>query len=151
MSEDLQIVVKRDGKSVDITVPVQIVYDALLGSMDFGSGMLDREELEGIHQLAEAAGFKAPCLLCSYPFLQYPPSKSCPRTEIPWGHCVRCTNLAYYTQRWRKVGNPWGNSDGAQRIWDQTLHNIRNEPHWFGCVNKEDENDSWLENFDGDA
>jgi hypothetical protein len=49
-----------DGKSVDVTHAVQIVYDSLLGSMDFGSGFLDLEELQALDELAVAAGFERP-------------------------------------------------------------------------------------------
>lgn len=54
----MKIIVKRDdGTEIDVTTAVQVTYDALHSSMDFGSGFLDREELESMVVLAQAAGF----------------------------------------------------------------------------------------------
>lgn len=54
----MRIIVQRDdGTEVDVTTAVQITYDALHASMDFGSGFLDTEELGAMVVLAESAGF----------------------------------------------------------------------------------------------
>lgn len=45
------------GEPVDITEGVRVMYDAVLGSMDWQSGFLDLEELEALGQVADACGF----------------------------------------------------------------------------------------------
>lgn len=47
----------EDGKGVDITEGVRVMYDAVLGSLDWQSGFLDLEELEALGQVADACGF----------------------------------------------------------------------------------------------
>lgn len=46
-----------DGTSADITEGVQIAYDIAYGSMDWGSGFLDTEEMDAVARLAEACRF----------------------------------------------------------------------------------------------
>lgn len=63
-------ILTRDTKgleSADVTLAVQILYDALVASMDFGSGFLDAEETQAIADLAAACGFEMPCMGCHYP------------------------------------------------------------------------------------
>lgn len=47
-----------DGSEVDITEAVQIVYDALHASMDFGSGFLDTSEVDAMRVMTKAAGWE---------------------------------------------------------------------------------------------
>lgn len=46
----------------DIHEAVQITYDSLLGSMDWGSGFLDDQEVEAVVRLAIIMGWKLPHL-----------------------------------------------------------------------------------------
>lgn len=46
-----------DGTEIDITEGVQIAYDVVVHSMDWGSGFLDTEEVDAIVNLARAARF----------------------------------------------------------------------------------------------
>lgn len=46
-----------DGTTVDITEGVQVAYDTAYGSMDWGSGFLDSEEMGLIAHLGEACRF----------------------------------------------------------------------------------------------
>lgn len=46
----------------DITESVQILYDMAHMSMDWGSGMLDNEEMEAVIRLAIHMGWKVPDL-----------------------------------------------------------------------------------------
>ena len=46
-----------DGTTADITEGVQIAYDIAYGSMDWGSGFLDTEEMDAVASLAEACRF----------------------------------------------------------------------------------------------
>lgn len=48
---------RDDGTTVDITGLVQITYDVAVGSMDYSSGFLDQEELNGLTRLAVVCGF----------------------------------------------------------------------------------------------
>lgn len=43
-----------------MTEAVQVIYDVLHSSMDFGSGFLDAGESQAMYQLAKAAGFELP-------------------------------------------------------------------------------------------
>lgn len=56
MSEERVIAVAADGSQVDVTEAVQVVFDAVIGSMDFGSGFLDTFEVIALRRLAEALG-----------------------------------------------------------------------------------------------
>jgi hypothetical protein len=47
-----------DGNTWDITEGVQILYDLLGASMDYGSGFLDTNEVAKIRGLGMACGFK---------------------------------------------------------------------------------------------
>ena len=49
-----------DGTEYDVTEAVQIVYDSLHASMDFGSGFLDAGESKAMHDLAVAGGWDPP-------------------------------------------------------------------------------------------
>ena len=56
--DDMKITVTHDdGTEQDITELVQIAYDVVTGSMDWGSGFLDREDTNGLILLAEACRF----------------------------------------------------------------------------------------------
>jgi hypothetical protein len=44
----------------DVTESVQIIYDALMGSMDAGSGFLDAEEEQALRKIAKVCGFDDP-------------------------------------------------------------------------------------------
>ena len=46
-----------DGQVHDVTEAVQIVYDAMLNGMEFGSGMLDTQEVDALRRLAGIAGW----------------------------------------------------------------------------------------------
>lgn len=54
----MKIFVIEEGVTTDVTFAVQVIYDALLASMDYSSGFLDAEELTALHELGTAAGFK---------------------------------------------------------------------------------------------
>lgn len=56
---DFKAEVTRDGQVTDITEGVKVIWDALVQSLDFGSGFLDREELDDIRVIQEACGFPA--------------------------------------------------------------------------------------------
>lgn len=47
----------ESGEITDITEGVRVMYDAVLGSLDWQSGFLDLEELEALGQVADACGF----------------------------------------------------------------------------------------------
>lgn len=49
-----------DGNRVDITEGVQVLYDCVHASMDWGSGFLSVEDVAGILNVAQAAGFLVP-------------------------------------------------------------------------------------------
>lgn len=54
----VRIVVQHDdGSEQDITTGVQIAYDCVIHSMDWGSGFLDTEEVDAIVKLAENCRF----------------------------------------------------------------------------------------------
>lgn len=61
-----------DGNRHDVTEAVQVIYDALHSSMDFGSGFLDAGEAQAMHQLATVAGWEQPtydgdvCATCGH-------------------------------------------------------------------------------------
>lgn len=46
-----------DGTIIDITQGVRVAYDIAFGSMDWGSGFLDLEEMDAVARLAEACQF----------------------------------------------------------------------------------------------
>lgn len=49
----------------DVTEAVQILYDNLTSTMDWGSGFLDSREIHKIHALAKVCGFEiVPYLYC---------------------------------------------------------------------------------------
>jgi hypothetical protein len=50
-------VTRDDGSQRDITGLVQIAYDIAVGSMDYSSGFLDQEEVDGLVALAVTCGF----------------------------------------------------------------------------------------------
>lgn len=50
----------RANDGTDITEAVQILYDIVHQSMDWGSGMLDNEEMEKVIDLAVLLGFEVP-------------------------------------------------------------------------------------------
>lgn len=59
----MRIVVQMDHPDIedaDVTEAVQMIYDALTASMDYGSGFLGIEEMVAIKHLADTAGFEAP-------------------------------------------------------------------------------------------
>lgn len=65
----MKIYVVNDDANVDVTEAVQIIYDALVASLDYGSGFLDRDEENAIRDLARVAGFEHPndeCQLCGH-------------------------------------------------------------------------------------
>lgn len=45
------------GSHVDVTEGVQVLYDALVASLDWGSGLFDTEEVTAIRRLGQACGF----------------------------------------------------------------------------------------------
>jgi hypothetical protein len=51
------VAIQEDGSQKDITEGVQICYDLLRNSMDWGSGFLDTEEIDAAIRLSHAAGF----------------------------------------------------------------------------------------------
>jgi hypothetical protein len=46
-----------DGSEVDITESVQVMYDVIISSMDWGSGFLSVEEAVPVVHVAETCGF----------------------------------------------------------------------------------------------
>lgn len=56
----MRIIVVDDANTeqADVTTAVQITYDALHASMDYGSGFLGTEELGAMCLLGQAAGFE---------------------------------------------------------------------------------------------
>jgi hypothetical protein len=53
---DFVVVLRRGGEEIDVTEAVQAAYDVARGSMDFGSGFLDTEEVVSLRTLGEALG-----------------------------------------------------------------------------------------------
>lgn len=54
----MKIVLHRDdGTTENITELVRIAYDVAVGSMDYSSGFLDKEEVDGLLRLAFACDF----------------------------------------------------------------------------------------------
>lgn len=51
------LAVNDDGLVTDVTEGVQICYDMVRNSMEWGSGLFDTQEIANIIRLAEAAGF----------------------------------------------------------------------------------------------
>jgi hypothetical protein len=51
------VVTHDDGTEIDITTLVQVAYDVSTHSMDWGSGFLDQEEVDGLVLLAVACRF----------------------------------------------------------------------------------------------
>lgn len=49
-----------NGRDVDVTNMVADMYDALLSSMDWGSGFLDTEQITSILAVGKALGFDMP-------------------------------------------------------------------------------------------
>lgn len=47
-----------DGEMFDITRELAVMYDAIVGSMDWGSGFLDREDVEALFRVATLCGFE---------------------------------------------------------------------------------------------
>ena len=47
-----------DGSTSDVTEAVQIMYDTVGASLDFGSGFLDADEVLQMERLGRLAGFK---------------------------------------------------------------------------------------------
>lgn len=54
----LRIYVETENGPTEITEGVQVLYDHLVHSMDWGSGFLSVEDVEPILDLAETCGFK---------------------------------------------------------------------------------------------
>lgn len=54
--------VLEHGGGVDITPYVQVAYDTAVGSLDWGSGFLDGEEMEALVALAVVMGWGLPNL-----------------------------------------------------------------------------------------
>lgn len=51
------VAIHDDGREVDVTEAVQITYDLTRQSLDWGSGLLDTQEMIEVVKLAEACGF----------------------------------------------------------------------------------------------
>lgn len=68
----LRITAHGPNGEVDITDGVQVIYDQLVGSMDWGSGFLSTEEVATIRAVAAVCGFE----------------------QIPYQHdrCVECSH-----------------------------------------------------------
>jgi hypothetical protein len=49
---------RPDGTTLDVTLGVQVLYDLVIQSMDFGSGFLSVEEVDPIVGVAAFCGFK---------------------------------------------------------------------------------------------
>ena len=55
----VQLIARRpDGSEVDVTEGVQVLYDHVIGSMDWGSGFLTVEDAIPIAEIARVCGFK---------------------------------------------------------------------------------------------
>jgi hypothetical protein len=60
----MRIILERDdGTTVDVTEGVQVCFDVVVGSMDWGSGFLDTEEVGQVKTLAGALGVDPPYYL----------------------------------------------------------------------------------------
>lgn len=46
-----------DGSEINVTEGVQVLYDTVIGSMDWGSGFLSAEDAQPIVQVARTCGF----------------------------------------------------------------------------------------------
>jgi hypothetical protein len=51
---------QADGTETDVTEGVQVLYDHMVSSMDWGSGFLTVEDAKGIIEIAQACGFEMP-------------------------------------------------------------------------------------------
>ena len=49
-----------DGTTVDVTEGVKVCFDVVVGSMDWGSGFLDYEEVHAVKTLAVSIGVEPP-------------------------------------------------------------------------------------------
>lgn len=69
----MKVTVENDGVVTDITEGVQILYDAMVSTLDWASGLLDRREVLATWTLARACGFSLeayynfPCDECQQP------------------------------------------------------------------------------------
>lgn len=52
------VVIGEDGVQTDVTEAVQVIWDALHNSMDWGSGFLSIEEVDSLSQLAYVTGMQ---------------------------------------------------------------------------------------------
>lgn len=52
---DYQVLLHRaDAEPVDLTEHIKVLYDSLIGSLDWGSGFLDSDEMKRIAEVGEA-------------------------------------------------------------------------------------------------
>ncbi|WP_159795761.1 hypothetical protein [Puerhibacterium puerhi] len=51
------VAIRDDGSQADVTEGVQIAYDLLRQSLDWGSGFLDTQEVDAVIRLSEACDF----------------------------------------------------------------------------------------------
>lgn len=51
--------VTKDGAAHDITRELAVMYDAIVGSMDWGSGFLDIEDVEALLRIGALCGFES--------------------------------------------------------------------------------------------
>lgn len=57
MTDRMKVIAIRDGKEVDVTEGVAVMYDCLHKSLDWGSGFLTIEDVTAITDIAGACGF----------------------------------------------------------------------------------------------
>lgn len=132
----MKIVVSSFGIDEDVTLAVQVCYDALVQSMDFGSGMLSTEELGAILKLGEAAGFEVPCLACAYPHQHYPASKTCEKNNRPGGHCETCHSIATSSERVERMkGTQY--FEREIKTLDRFREQYASAAHWPLCPDAE--------------
>lgn len=83
---NIKTVTTEDG--IDITENVQIMYDTLLSSLDWGSGMLDLDEMKAILQVAVVLGMQMPSL-------DQTEHGATIAQEFPEHYGVKCEDLDY--------------------------------------------------------
>ena len=96
----MKVTLTTDDGDHDITEAVQIMYDTVAQSLDFGSGFLDTEEVLQMERLGVLAGFEP---------LEYPGSK-----------CKACGHTRDQHRTYKGMGHCWANAgreqDGSRRL-----------------------------------
>jgi len=64
----------KDGETVDITRELAVMFDLVVGSMNWGSGFFDQEDMQAIIKIGQACGFDVP--KCERSFFLYEPDET---------------------------------------------------------------------------